>query len=319
MITVLAGGVGAARMLRALTMVVDPALLTAVVNTADDTVLHGLHISPDIDTVVYTLAGAIDADRGWGLAEETWRAMAALARYAAVRPAHSASAATWFNLGDQDLATHMYRTARLAEQATLTQVTAEIAAAWGLAQTILPMTDDRVRTMLTTADGDEISFQEYFVHRRHDVAVRAVRFDGVDHAALSGPARRALAEAEVVVIAPSNPIVSIGPIRALPGVDAELSARRQSVVAVSPIVGGVALKGPADRMLAERGLPASCVGVATLYAPIAATLVIDPLDADLADDVRAAGMTPLVTGSVMSEPGVAEHLARQVLAAGRGG
>ncbi len=318
MIAVLAGGVGAARMLAALSEVVDPAELVAIVNTADDAVLNGLHISPDIDTVIYTLAGAIDPDRGWGLRAETWRAMESLGRYTAVRPRGSAAAPTWFNLGDQDLATHMYRTARLAEGATLTTVTAEIASAWGLDQRIVPMTDDPVRTRITLTSGAEIAFQEYFVQRRHDVPITGVRFDGAAQARLGEGAAAALAAAGTVVIAPSNPIVSIGPIRALAGVDELLGARRDTVVAVSPIVGGAALKGPADRMMAELGVPATVAGVAALYADIAATLVIDPADAHLAGDVEAAGMRALVTPSVMSVPGVAAGLARQVLAAGAG-
>lgn len=316
MIAVLAGGVGAARMLDALSGVTDPARLTAVVNTADDSVLNGLHISPDIDTVVYTLGGAIDPERGWGLAGETWRAMESLGRYAWVRPSGSAAAPTWFNLGDQDLATHMYRTARLAEGATLTEVTTEIATAWDLAQRVMPMTDDRVRTRLTLTDGTEIDFQEYFVHRRHEVAVKSVRFDGAPAASLTSAARSALTDAELVVIAPSNPIVSIGPIRAIAGVDGILAARRETVVAVSPIVGGAALKGPADRLMTELGVPATVAGVASLYAEVASVLVIDPLDAHLAAEVEAAGMRAVVTPSVMSVPGVAAELARRVLAAG---
>ncbi len=312
-IAVLAGGVGAARMLSALAGVVDPARLVAVVNTADDAELNGLHISPDIDTVIYTLAGAIDPERGWGLSGETWRAMAALGRYTDVHPHGSGAAPTWFNLGDQDLATHLYRTARLDEGATLTAVTAEIAAAWGLATIVLPMSDDPVRTVLTLPDGGELAFQEYFVQRRHDVAVAAVRFAGAAEARLTGEARSALLAAPRVVIAPSNPIVSIGPIRALDGVEELLAERRDTVVAVSPIVGGQALKGPADRLMGELGVPASVVGVAQLYHPIAATLVIDPQDAHLAGEVEAAGMRAVVTPSVMSVPGVPASLARAVL------
>ncbi|MGH9134543.1 MAG: 2-phospho-L-lactate transferase CofD family protein, partial [Ilumatobacteraceae bacterium] len=249
---------------------------------------------------------------------ETWSAMTGLARYAEVRPAGSAAAATWFNLGDRDLATHLFRTARLAEGATLTEVTAEIARAWGLAMRLLPMTDDRLRTMVSIADGDEIGFQDYFVRLRHAVAVESVRFDH-HHAALTTPAREALDTAEVVVIAPSNPLVSIAPVRALDGVDELLAARRESVVAVSPIVGGAALKGPADRMLAELGHEPSVVGVAELYHSIAATLVVDPVDAHLAGRVGATGMRCLVTPSVMSTIEVATELAATTIAAGRPG
>lgn len=317
-VAVLCGGVGAARFLRALRVaaLVDPGEVVAVVNTADDTVLHGLAISPDLDTITYTLAEAIDPGRGWGLRDETWTVMDALARYEAIRPSGSAAAARWFNLGDRDLATHLYRTARLAEGATLSTVTAEIAAAWGVAERLVPMSDDRVATRVTLADGTEVAFQEYFVRLRHAVPVAAVSFAGAAEAQLAPAAAAALTAAEVVVVAPSNPIVSIGPLRAIAGVDARLRARRDSVVAVSPIVGGAALKGPADRMLAELGTEASVVGVARLYRDIAASLVIDPVDAHLADAVAAEGMTPVIVPSVMSSPAVAAELARATLAAG---
>lgn len=320
MITVVAGGVGAARMLRAILAVVPAAGVTALVNTGDDTVLHGLSISPDLDTITYTLAGAIDPERGWGLVDESWRAMGALARYAEVRPAGSSAAPTWFNLGDQDLATHFYRTARLAEGATLSTVTAEIVRAWGLGLTVVPMSDDRVSTRVVLAEdagahaaGDEISFQEYFVQLRHSAAVSSVRFDGADDAAPNG--LDALRDSSAVVIAPSNPLVSIGPLRALTGVDAALGARRETVVAVSPIVAGAALKGPADRLMVELGHEASVVGVARLYAPIAGTLVIDTADAHLAEAVEAEGMTCVVTDTVMRDATVSASLARTTLAA----
>lgn len=315
-IVVLAGGVGAARMLRGIVQVADPPTVTAIVNTADDTTMHGLAICPDLDTVTYTLAGAIDPERGWGLVDESWQAMAALARYTGVRPDGSAAGSTWFGLGDRDLATHLYRTARLAEGATLTDVTAEIATAWGVGVRMLPMSDDRVATFVTVVDDDgsrEVPFQEYFVRRRHDVPVTAVRFDGADSARANGLDE--VATARAVVIAPSNPLVSIGPIRSLAGVDEALRARRESVVAVSPIVGGAALKGPADRMMRELGHEPTVVGVAAMYRSIAATLVIDPLDAHHADAVAAAGMRCVVTPSVMRSIDDAAALARATLAA----
>ena len=315
-ITVVCGGVGAARFLRALSGVWPAVSTVGVVNTADDTVLHGLSISPDLDTITYTLAGAIDPERGWGLRDESWRAMEALARFVPVRPLGSAAAPTWFNLGDQDLATHFYRTARLAEGATLTEATDEVRRAFGLAQRLVPMSDQRVTTMVTLPDeGIEVPFQEYFVQRRHGGPVSSVRFDGAASATFGSAAASALTDARAVVIAPSNPIVSIGPIRALVGVDALLAARRESVVAISPIVGGAALKGPADRMLEELGHEASVVGVARLYAPIASALVIDPVDAHLADAVEAAGMRAIVTPSIMSTPEVSRELAVRTLAA----
>jgi LPPG:FO 2-phospho-L-lactate transferase len=315
-IAVVSGGVGAARFLGGLVAAVaDPTSVTAVVNTGDDCSLHGLEISPDLDTITYTLAGAIDPVRGWGLVDETWRAMDALERYESVRPAGSDAAPRWFNLGDRDLATHFYRTARLREGATLTEVTDEIRRAWRVPIGIVPMSDDRCSTMVTveSADGpdEEISFQDYFVRLRHSVPVRSIRFDGT--AALTEAARSALTEAAVVVVAPSNPLVSIGPIRSLPGVDELLGRRRDEVVAISPIVGGAALKGPADRMLAELGHQSSVVGVAELYAPIASTLVIDTVDAGHRHAVEALGMRCVVTETVMSTPELASALARTTL------
>ena len=311
-VAVVSGGVGAARYLRGLLAVVPPEDVVAVVNTGDDTVLHGLTISPDLDTITYTLAGAIDPERGWGLGGETWQAMEALARYAEVRPAGSAAATTWFNLGDRDLATHLYRTARLAEGATATVVADEVRRAWGVPIRLLPMTDGVQPTMLELADGGEVSFQDYFVRLRHGVPVRAVRFAS-QGATPTTEALQALEGAETVVIAPSNPIVSIGPIRHLPGLEEVLRARRDRTVAVSPIVGGAALKGPADHMLSELGHEPSVVGVARLYAPIAGALVIDPVDAALAPAVEAAGMRAVVQPSVMSSPEVAADLARATL------
>ncbi len=308
-VTVLAGGVGAARFLSGLVAAIDPALVTAVVNTGDDTELHGLVISPDLDTVVYTLADAIDPERGWGLAGETWQAMGALERYAPSRPPGSEAGSTWFRLGDRDLATPLYRTARRAEGATATQVAAEIGAAWGVGITLLPMTDGRFRTMLVLAgSGETIAFQDYFVRLQHGVAIESIHFEQ-QGCELNPAARAAIERSDAVVIAPSNPLVSIGPIRALPGVDGLLTARRESVVAVSPIIGGHALKGPADRMMSELGVESTVAGVAQLYAPIASTLVIDTVDADLAGDVEAAGMRCVVTPTVMSTPAAARALA----------
>jgi LPPG:FO 2-phospho-L-lactate transferase len=312
----LCGGVGAARLLAGAVDVVDPASIAAVVNTGDDTVINGLAISPDLDTVLYTLGGAIDPERGWGLRDESWQAIDALERYASVRPAGSGAAITWFRLGDRDLATHLYRTARRAEGATLTDITAEIAGAWNVGVGVLPMSDDPVATRLALADGSELAFQDYFVRLRHDVEVSAVRFD-VAAARPTAAVRAALDDAETVVIAPSNPLVSIQPIRALPGVDEALARRRDSIVAISPIVGGRALKGPADRLLRELGHEPTVAGVARIYAPIAATLVIDPVDAELADAVAAAGMRPVVAPSVMSTREAAAALAAATLAAVR--
>lgn len=304
MITVLAGGVGAARLLAGLIQVVDPSDLTAVVNTGDDLVLHGLEISPDLDTVTYTLAGAIDPERGWGLAGETWQAMESLRRF---------GGEAWFNLGDRDLGTHLYRTTRRHEGATLTEVTAEITAAWNLGLRLLPVTDDPLRTRVTVEGDGEIGFQEYFVQRQHSVAVSAVRFAGADECRPAPGVLEAIADADRLVIAPSNPIVSIGPLLAVPGIRDAVVARRDDVVAVSPIVAGVALKGPADRLMTELGHEASVVGVARIYAELAATLVIDEADADLASAVEAEGVRCVVAPTIMSSPERSAALARVVL------
>ena len=308
MIAAIAGGVGAARLLRGLVRVVEPADIRVVVNTGDDTVFHGLHVSPDIDTVVYTTSGAIDPERGWGLAGESWTAMAALARY------EPHGAVTWFNLGDRDLATHLWRTGRLHAGATLTEVTRELAEAWGLGFRLLPMSDDRVATMVDTDDG-ELAFQEYFVRRQHAVPVTGVRFDGVEQA-LAGPeVLSSLEAAEAIMVCPSNPIVSIGPVLAVGGVRAVLERRRDCVVAVSPIVAGSALKGPADRMLTELGHEASVVGVARLYAPFCSVLVIDDADAGRVAEVEACGLRAVVTDTIMRTPEVAAALSATALAA----
>ena len=317
-ISVLAGGVGAARLLRGLVDVVPPAEVTAIVNTGDDMVLHGLAISPDIDTVTYTLADAIDPERGWGLRDESWQAMEALSRYGGV---------TWFRLGDRDLATHLYRTQRLGDGAGLAAVTAEVAAAWGLGLRIVPVTEQPLRTMLTLAAdesgaavvgvgvdaGEEISFQDYFVRLQHAVPVADVRFAGAEAARPAPGVLAAIAGADTVVVAPSNPIVSIGPVMAVPGIRDAVAARRDDVVAVSPLVAGRALKGPADRLLRELGHEDSVVGVARLYAPFVGTLVIDNADADLADGVRAAGLRCIVTDTIMRDPAATAALCEVVL------
>ena len=313
MITVLAGGVGAARMLAGLQLVHPAEEITAVVNVGDDCEMHGLHISPDLDTVTYTLARAIDPQRGWGLADESWQAMAQLRRLGG--PA-------WFNLGDRDLGTHLHRTTRLGEGAPLSRVTTEITRALGVQVRVIPVTDDRLRTMVTiaptpdeeAATGREIAFQEYFVRLGHAVPITAVRFDGAEQSRPATGVLDAIADAERLVIAPSNPIVSIDPVLAVPGVRTAVESRRRDTVAVSPIVAGAALKGPADRMLQELGYESSVVGIARHYAPLARTLVIDEADRELATSVEAAGMEAVVTGTVMADDSRAAALARTVLA-----
>ena len=211
---------------------VPPGDVTAIVNVGDDTDLHGLHISPDLDTVLYTLAGAINPETGWGLAGETWRVMESLRELGGV---------TWFNLGDQDLATHLYRTQRLSEGAPLGAVTAELAQQFGVGVRLVPVTDDPLRTRMVLDDGVEVGFQEYFVKLRHNVAVAEVRFAGAADARPGPGVIEAIAGADLVVVCPSNPVVSIDPVLAVPGVREALTARRDSIVAVSPIVAGAAL------------------------------------------------------------------------------
>lgn len=313
MLVALAGGVGAARLLSGLVQVMDPEEITAIVNTGDDMVLHGLHISPDVDTVTYTLAGLDNRQTGWGLAGETWVAMEEL---------EMLGGESWFRLGDRDLATHLYRTQRLSEGASLSEVTAELAGARGVAVHLLPISDDPVRTRLTLAgpageDPVEVDFQDYFVKLGHRVPVRAVRFQGAESARPGPGVLGAIAAADLLVACPSNPVVSIGPLLAVPGVLEALVARRSEVVAVSPIVAGAALKGPADHLLTELGHESSVVGVARLYAPWAGTLVIDEADAGLASRVEAEGVRCIVAPTVMSSPERAAMLGRVVLDAGR--
>jgi len=306
MITALAGGVGAARLLRGLVPSASPTPVTVIVNTGDDAVVHGLCVCPDLDTVSYTLAGLNDDERGWGLAGESWTVMEALERL---------GGETWFRLGDRDLATHLYRTHRLADGAPLSAVTAEIAAALGIAARLVPMSDDAVRTRLTLASGDEVAFQDYFVRLRHAVPITAVRFAGAETSSPAPGVLAALDQAETVVICPSNPIVSIGPLLAVPGIADALRRRRRDVVAVSPIVAGAALKGPADRLMAELGTEPSVVGVARLYAEFAATVVIDTADTARASEIEALGLRCVVAPTVMAGFGDAVQLSATVLAA----
>jgi LPPG:FO 2-phospho-L-lactate transferase len=292
--------------LRGLLDVVPAEDVIAVVNVGDDLVLHGLHVSPDLDTVTYTLAGAINPETGWGLAGETWQAMTTLEQYGGL---------SWFRLGDRDLGTHLYRTQRLAEGARLSTVADEIARAWKLGLRVLPATDDALRTMVTIEGEGEVGFQDYFVGRQHSVPVTSVRFEGVGAARPAPGVIDAITAADVVVIAPSNPIVSIGPVLAVSGVREAMIARRDRNVAVSPIVAGAALKGPADRMLRELGHEPTVVGVARLYAELASVLVVDDADATLASEVEAAGMRCVIVPSVMSSPAIAESLARATVEA----
>ncbi len=319
-VAVLCGGVGAAKFLRGLVAVHDPARVTGIVNVGDDSVIHGLHVSPDLDTITYTLAGAVNPETGWGLAGETWQAMEMVHRYAEANGRTGGDrigdeAAGWFALGDRDLGTHLYRTSRLRSGALLGAVTSEITRAWGLELRLVPVTDDPVRTRVTTDDGRDLSFQEYFVREHHDVAVTGVRYDGIEEAREALLVVVTLMNADVIVIAPSNPVVSIEPVLGVPGVREAVAERRDRTVAVSPIVGGAALKGPADRLLRELGHEPTVVGVARWYADVAGTLVIDEVDADLADAVEAEGVRCIVTPTVMSDDAGAGALATTCLAA----
>jgi LPPG:FO 2-phospho-L-lactate transferase len=302
-------------MLSGLVRVVPGDEITAVVNVGDDMVLHGLFISPDLDTVTYTLAGMDNRETGWGVAGESWAVMDELTRL---------GGEVWFRLGDRDLATHLFRTGRLAAGEPLSAVTAALCQRRGIAMRLLPVTDDPLRTRLTLAAasalgpaGTEVGFQDYFVRLAHDVPVRRVRFDGATDARPAPGVMAALGDADQIVVCPSNPVVSIGPVLAVPGVEKALRARRDDVVAVSPIVAGAALKGPADRLLRELGTEPSVVGVARLYAPWVGTLVIDEADGERAGAVEAEGVRCIVAATVMSSPERAANLARVVCDARR--
>ena len=299
----LSGGVGAARLLRALSLVLDPPTITAVVNVGDDLVLHGLTICPDLDTITYTLAGLNNDELGWGLRGETWRVMDELALL---------GGQAWFRLGDRDLATHLYRSQRLAEGATKSDVARELALRWGVGVQLLPVSDDDVFTVFDTTLGP-LSFQEYFVRHRHSVPVQSISFAGAARARPTHQVVRALNEAERIVIAPSNPLISIDPILHIPGVREILQRRRDDVVAVSPLIAGVALKGPADRLLGELGHEVSCVGVADFYDGLVGTFVIDEADVASAPTIESRGVRVIVTTTIMSDVQNAQRLAKSVL------
>ena len=291
-LTVLAGGVGAARFLEGVVQVVPQRDVTVISNIGDDDEFFGLHVSPDIDIVIYTLAGAVDAAKGWGLEGETFHALEALRRF---------GYETWFNLGDQDMATCAHRTRLLREGRTLSEATASVAAAFGLDLRILPVSDDPVRTRVET-DAGTLAFQEYFVKRRTEIDVRAVRFDGADTAAPAPGVLDAILNADVIAIAPSNPVVSIGPPLAVPGVRDALRQTSAKVVAVSPIIGGKTVKGPADRMMASLGMTPTAAGVAEAYADFLDVLVIDDEDRTLAAAVEATGVRCVVAQTIMRGP-----------------
>lgn len=306
-ITALAGGVGAARLLRGVARVAPPSNLTVIVNTGDDEEFFGLSVSPDLDTITYTLAGAVDDKKGWGLSNETHHCLNALGRY---------YADTWFGLGDADLATHLFRTQQLRRGEALSRATAEIARRWSVAARILPMSDDRIRTAVSTAAG-VLSFQEYFVKRRASDRVFEVSFIGIEAARPAPGVCEAIATADLVILPPSNPIVSIGPILAVPRVRELLRTATAPVVAISPLIAGKPVKGPADRMLDGLGIEASSVGVAGLYVDFVDTFVLDQRDVDRDISVRkrveALGMAVIVTDTLMRDMDKSVRLARTVI------
>jgi LPPG:FO 2-phospho-L-lactate transferase len=291
-IVVLAGGVGAARFLQGVLCHVPQREITVISNTGDDLEFFGLHVSPDVDIVIYTLAGEINPQRGFGLALDTQNVVGGLARFG-----HEA----WFGLGDRDLATALHRTWRLGQGATLSEVTAEIARAYGLELQILPMSDQPVRTRVRTPAG-LLAFQDYFVRRRTEDEVLGIEFDGLAEALPAPGLREAIAAADAILIAPSNPFVSVGPILALPGIRAAMQARRDRCTAVSPIVGGETIKGPAARMMLSLGYENTAAQVAELYRDIAGSFVLDEVDRGLAAQVEPLGLRAVVTDTIMRGP-----------------
>jgi LPPG:FO 2-phospho-L-lactate transferase len=302
----LAGGVGGAKLALGLARALPPEQLTVVVNTGDDQCFHGLHVSPDLDTVMYTLAGLANPETGWGLAGETFHCLDMLRRYGADD--------TWFNLGDRDLATHIRRTQLLGQGATLAQVTAELCRRLGITHPIVPMSNDPVRTVLDT-DAGILPMQRYCVQQRSQLAVKSISYEGALQAAPAPEFLAALQEASLVVFCPSNPFLSIAPVLALPGVRQSLeglqgSARR---VAVSPIVGGAAVRGPAGKIMGELGHEVSCVGVARQYQGICDVLLIDEKDAHRSEEIAKLGLKPEVAPIIMETESDKIALARRIL------
>jgi LPPG:FO 2-phospho-L-lactate transferase len=306
-VVTLAGGVGGAKLAHGLQAEVG-AELSVVVNTADDLERHGLLVCPDHDTVMYTLAGIANREWGWGIEGESWNAAAQLKQY---------GEEDWFRLGDRDLAAHIVRTDRLRRGQRLTEVNLDLQRALGVTATILPMADVPVRTRVRTDDG-WLEFQDYFVRRHQEPTVHEVRFEGIEAARITPEAWRAVEEADAIVVAPSNPIVSIGPILAVPGVAEAIAAARRrgaKLAAVSGIIGGRALKGPADRMLTSLGHESSALGVARLYARFTDVFVVDRVDAGLRESIEALGLSVVVTDTVMTDDDARRRLAAEVLAA----
>ncbi|MGH9667782.1 MAG: 2-phospho-L-lactate transferase [Bryobacteraceae bacterium] len=304
-IVALAGGVGAARFLDGLARIVPPARLVVIGNVGDDAVIHGLHISPDLDTVMYTLAGISHRVQGWGLQGDTFHCLDALGRL---------GAENWFRLGDRDLATHIYRTARLRAGVPLSLVTRELAAALGVHSALVPVTDDCLRTEVLTRHG-ALEFQTWFVQRRARDQVTGVRFAGARNARPASGILELLAAADGVILCPSNPFISIAPILAVRGVREALRKTPAPVAAISPIVAGRALKGPAARMMKSMGIGASAAAVAGMYRDFVNIFVLDHADHRQAAKIQRLGMRPVVTGTVMTGLRTKKALAAAVLSA----
>jgi len=302
-IAALAGGIGASKLLFGLHRVMDPRDLTVVVNTGDDITLHGLAISPDVDIVTYTLAGLVNPDTGWGFRDETFRALEQLAVYG-----HS----QWFHLGDRDLATHLHRTEMLRGGASLSEAAESIRKALGVQAKILPMSDQPVPTMMETDQG-RIHFQEYLVQRHAEPRLRSISFDGIEQARPAPEVLEAIERASCIVICPSNPLISIGPILAVPGVRDALRRRRANVIAVCPIVGGKSLKGPSDRMMAQLGCDVSPIGVARMYQDVCGTMVIDSVDSNYGPGIESLGFELIIHPTVMRNAEDKDLLARRIL------
>jgi LPPG:FO 2-phospho-L-lactate transferase len=305
---VLSGGVGGARFVRGLVDVVPPSEVTVIGNVGDDTEVLGLHVSPDLDSLLYTLTDRHDEARGWGRRDETWHALEAVRELG--------DDESWFQLGDRDLGLHLVRTKALRAGERLSAVTARAAAAFGLEARLLPATDDRLRTIVQTAAG-ELSLQEWFVKRGHEDEVGGLRFEGAERARPAPGVLEAIAAASVAIVAPSNPYISIWPILAVPAIDAALRASPAPVVGVSPVIGGTAVKGPADRMLERLAGGTSPVHVAGCYGGLIDALVIDEADAAGAEALDAAGVRPHVTGTLMGDRAAARAVAEAVLEAAR--
>ena len=309
MYTVLAGGVGASRFLQGLCQVVDPAAVTVISNTGDDVEMFGLHVSPDTDIVLYALAGAVNPETGWGLTGDTFAVVDQLQRFGYER---------WFNLGDRDLAMAIHRTRLLHEGVPMHEIVAGLARDWGLACKVIPMADEPVRTMITGPDG-ELAFQEYMVRLRTELDVRSIRFAGIEAARPAPGVLEALRDAEAIFIAPSNPFVSIGPILAVEGIRAAIETTSAVRVAVSPIIAGQVVKGPAAKMMTTLGYEVSALGVAKIYAGLIDLFVIDELDRALAPQVEALGLRCLVTDTMMTSMERKAELATEIVAAVRAG